>query len=76
EMTPNAPRVITVKVPADKIGEAIGPKGKMINQSQEETGADISIEDDGTVYIGATDGPRAEAARAAINATANPHMPE
>ncbi|WP_291755225.1 S1 RNA-binding domain-containing protein, partial [Cellulomonas sp. 73-92] len=54
----------------------IGPKGKMINQIQEETGADISIEDDGTVYIGATDGPSAEAARAAINAIANPHMPE
>jgi polyribonucleotide nucleotidyltransferase len=48
----------------------------MINQIQEETGADISIEDDGTVYIGATDGPSAEAARAAINAIANPHMPE
>ncbi|PFG42783.1 polyribonucleotide nucleotidyltransferase [Isoptericola jiangsuensis] len=76
EMSPNAPRVITVKVPVDKIGEVIGPKGKMINQIQEETGADISIEDDGTVYIGATDGPSAEAARAAINAIANPHVPE
>ncbi|GMA26455.1 polyribonucleotide nucleotidyltransferase [Luteimicrobium album] len=76
EMSPNAPRVITVKVPTDKIGEVIGPKGKMINQIQEETGADISIEDDGTVYIGATDGPSAEAARAAINAIANPHVPE
>ena len=48
----------------------------MINQIQEDTGADISIEDDGTVYIGATDGPSAEAARAAINAIANPTMPE
>jgi polyribonucleotide nucleotidyltransferase len=76
EMSPNAPRVISVKVPVDKIGEVIGPKGKMINQIQEETGADISIEDDGTVYIGATDGPSAEAARAMINAIANPHMPE
>jgi polyribonucleotide nucleotidyltransferase len=76
EMSPNAPRVISVKVPVDKIGEVIGPKGKMINQIQEETGADISIEDDGTVYIGATDGPSAEAARAAVNAIANPHMPE
>ena len=76
EMSPYAPRVITVKVPVDKIGEVIGPKGKMINQIQEETGADISIEDDGTVYIGATDGPSAEAARAAVNAIANPHMPE
>jgi polyribonucleotide nucleotidyltransferase len=76
EMSPYAPRVISVKVPVDKIGEVIGPKGKMINQIQDETGADISIEDDGTVYIGATDGPSAEAARAAINAIANPTMPE
>ncbi|WP_122262414.1 polyribonucleotide nucleotidyltransferase [Ornithinimicrobium cerasi] len=76
EMSPFAPRVITVKVPIDKIGEVIGPKGKMINQIQEDTGADISIEDDGTVYIGATDGPSAEAARAAVNAIANPTMPE
>jgi len=76
EMSQYAPRVITVKVPVDKIGEVIGPKGKMINQIQEDTGADISIEDDGTVYIGATDGPSAEAARAAINAIANPTMPE
>jgi polyribonucleotide nucleotidyltransferase len=76
EMAPTAPRVIAVKIPVDKIGEVIGPKGKMINQIQEETGADISIEDDGTVYIGATDGPSAEAARAAVNAIANPHVPE
>jgi polyribonucleotide nucleotidyltransferase len=76
EMAPTAPRVIAVKIPVDKIGELIGPKGKMINQIQEDTGADISIEDDGTVYIGATDGPSAEAARAAVNAIANPHVPE
>ncbi|WP_062312979.1 polyribonucleotide nucleotidyltransferase [Demequina rhizosphaerae] len=76
EMSPHAPRVIAVRIPVDKIGEVIGPKGKMINQIQDDTGADISIEDDGTVYIGATDGPSAEAARAAINAIANPHVPE
>ncbi|MFO7401328.1 MAG: polyribonucleotide nucleotidyltransferase, partial [Actinomycetales bacterium] len=76
EMNPTAPRIITIKVPVDKIGEVIGPKGKMINQIQDETGAEITIEDDGTIYIGATDGPSAEAARAAINAIANPHMPE
>ncbi len=76
EMSPYAPRVISIKVPVDKIGEVIGPKGKMINQIQEDTGAEISIEDDGTVYIGATDGPSAEAARASINAIANPQMPE
>jgi polyribonucleotide nucleotidyltransferase len=76
DMSPFAPRVISVKVPVDKIGEVIGPKGKMINQIQDDTGAEISIEDDGTVYIGATDGPSAEAARSAINAIANPTMPE
>jgi len=76
EMSPYAPRIITVKVPVDKIGEVIGPKGKMINQIQEETGADLTIEDDGTVYIGAIDGASAEAARAMVNAIANPQMPE
>ncbi len=76
EMSPYAPRVISVQVPVDKIGEVIGPKGKTINQIQDETGAQISIEDDGTIYIGATDGPSAEAARAQINAIANPQMPE
>ncbi|GGO24240.1 polyribonucleotide nucleotidyltransferase [Microbispora rosea subsp. aerata] len=76
EMNPTAPRIITIKVPVDKIGEVIGPKGKMINQIQDDTGAEITIEDDGTIYIGATDGPSAEAARALINGIANPHMPE
>lgn len=60
----------------DKIGEVIGPKGKMINQIQEDTGADITIEDDGTIYIGAAQGSQAEAARATINGIANPTMPE
>jgi polyribonucleotide nucleotidyltransferase len=76
EMSPYAPRIITLKVPVDKIGEVIGPKGKMINSIQDETGAEITIEDDGTIYVGATDGPSADAARDAINAIANPHMPE
>jgi len=76
DMSENAPRIITVKVPVDKIGEVIGPKGKMINSIQEDTGAEITIEDDGTIYIGATDGTSAEAARSAINAIANPHIPE
>ncbi|MCL2543909.1 MAG: polyribonucleotide nucleotidyltransferase, partial [Nocardioidaceae bacterium] len=56
EMSIHAPRIITVKVPVDKIGEVIGPKGKVINQIQDDTGATLSIEDDGTVYIGATNG--------------------
>ncbi|MEA4944338.1 MAG: polyribonucleotide nucleotidyltransferase [Propionicimonas sp.] len=76
EMSPYAPRIITVKIPVDKIGEVIGPKGKMINQIQDDTGANISIEDDGTIYIGADNGESAEAARALINAIANPTMPE
>jgi polyribonucleotide nucleotidyltransferase len=76
EMSPFAPRIITLKVPVDKIGEVIGPKGKMINSIQDDTGAEITIEDDGTIYVGATDGPSAEAARSAINAIANPHNPE
>ena len=76
DMSPNAPRIITIRVPVDKIGEVIGPKGKVINQIQDETGAEITIEDDGTIYIGATDGPSAEAARSQINAIANPQMPQ
>ena len=76
EMAETAPRIISVKIPVDKIGEVIGPKGKMINQIQEYTCADISIEDDGTVFIGAVDGTSAEAARTAINSIANPQMPE
>ncbi|GAB7302154.1 polyribonucleotide nucleotidyltransferase [Clavibacter michiganensis] len=76
EMAPTAPRVISVNIPVDKIGELIGPKGKTINAIQDETGADISIEEDGTVYIGAVDGPSADAARAQVNAIANPTNPE
>ena len=76
EMSPYAPRIITIKIPVDKIGEVIGPKGKIINQIQDDTGAQISLEDDGTVYVGADNGDAAEAARAAINAIANPTMPE
>ncbi|GAA3899844.1 polyribonucleotide nucleotidyltransferase [Microbacterium invictum] len=76
EMAPTAPRVISVQIPVDKIGELIGPKGKTINSIQDETGAQISIEEDGTVYIGAVDGPSAEAARAQVNAIANPTNPE
>jgi polyribonucleotide nucleotidyltransferase len=76
EMSPYAPRVTAIKIPIDKIGEVIGPKGKMINSITEETGADISIEDDGTIYVGASDGPSAEAAIDRINAIANPQLPK
>ncbi|PPK67446.1 polyribonucleotide nucleotidyltransferase [Actinokineospora auranticolor] len=76
EMSPYSPRVTSVKIPVDKIGEVIGPKGKMINSITEQTGADISIEDDGTIYVGAADGPSAEAAIGLINAIANPQLPK
>jgi polyribonucleotide nucleotidyltransferase len=76
EMSDFAPRVTAIKVPVDKIGEVIGPKGKMINSITEQTGADISIEDDGTIYVGAADGPSAEAAIGMINAIANPQLPK
>jgi polyribonucleotide nucleotidyltransferase len=76
EMSPYAPRVTSVKIPVDKIGEVIGPKGKMINSITEQTGADISIEDDGTIYVGAADGPSAEAAIGMINGIANPQLPK
>ena len=76
EMSPYAPRIVTLRIPVDKIGEVIGPKGKVINQIQDDTGANITIEDDGTIYVGAETGEASEAAVSAINAIANPHMPE
>jgi len=76
EMSPHAPRVTSINIPVDKIGEVIGPKGKMINSITEETGAEITIEDDGTIYVGAADGPSAEAAIEKINAIANPQLPK
>ncbi|MCP2256910.1 polyribonucleotide nucleotidyltransferase [Streptoalloteichus tenebrarius] len=76
EMSPYAPRVTTINIPVDKIGEVIGPKGKMINSITEETGAEITIEDDGTVYVGAADGPSAQAAVDKITAIANPQLPK
>jgi polyribonucleotide nucleotidyltransferase len=76
EMSVYAPRIITLSIPVDKIGEVIGPKGKVINQIQDDTGAQITIEDDGTIYVGADAGDKAEAARNMINAIANPATPE
>jgi polyribonucleotide nucleotidyltransferase len=75
-MSKHAPRIITIKIPADMIGAVIGPKGKMINQIQDETGAEITIEDDGTIFIGATDGVAAEKAREMVDNIANPHVPQ
>ncbi len=76
EMSPFAPRITTIKVPVDKIGEVIGPKGKMINSITDETGAEIAIEDDGTIYVSAADGEKAQAAIDRINAIANPQLPK
>ncbi len=76
EMSPYAPRVTVVKIPVDKIGAVIGPKGQMINAIQDETGAQISIEDDGTIYVGADNGTAASEAVDRINAIANPQMPK
>jgi len=76
EMSLLAPRIISIKVPTELIGAIIGPKGKMINQIQGDTGADITIEDDGTIYIGALEGSQAEAAKAMIEAIANPVVPK
>jgi polyribonucleotide nucleotidyltransferase len=75
-MSDYAPRVTTVKIPVDKIGMVIGPKGQTINAIQDETGAEISIEDDGTIYVGATNGPSAQAAVDRINGIANPTLPK
>ncbi|MCF3937620.1 MULTISPECIES: polyribonucleotide nucleotidyltransferase [Gordonia] len=76
EMSPYAPRITTIKIPMDKIGELIGPKGKTINGITEDTGANISIEDDGTVFIGASDGESAQAAIDKVNSIANPQLPK
>jgi len=68
ELSPYAPRMITIKINPEKIGKVIGPGGKMINKIQDETGATIDIEDDGTIYIASVGGTGAEAARDAIRA--------
>jgi polyribonucleotide nucleotidyltransferase len=59
EVRDTAPKIVTIEIPLDKIGEVIGPKGKMINAMQQETGADINVDDNGvigTVTVGARDG--------------------
>ncbi|MDO4611036.1 polyribonucleotide nucleotidyltransferase [Corynebacterium sp.] len=76
EMSPLAPKITTITIPVSKIGEVIGPKGKIINGITEETGADVSIEDDGTIYVSAANGEAADAAIEKINAIANPQLPK
>jgi polyribonucleotide nucleotidyltransferase len=63
-----APRIITIRVRPDKIGDIIGPKGKVIRSIQEATGAEINVEDDGVVTISAVDGPAGERAREMVAA--------
>jgi polyribonucleotide nucleotidyltransferase len=63
ELKSFAPRITVLRIPSEKIGAVIGPGGKIIRNIQEETGVKIDIEEDGTVYIAATDGPAAEKAR-------------
>ena len=76
EMSGLAPKITSVNIPVNKIGELIGPKGKTINQITEETGADVSIEDDGTVYVSAATGEAADAAIDKVNSIANPQLPK
>ncbi len=71
-----APRVHVEQIPVAKIGELIGPKGKRINEIQATSGAEISIEDDGRVFIGATDGDQLDIALKMIREQMNPVMPQ
>src|SRR5580658_1953339 len=71
----SAPKIVSMEIPIDKIGEVIGPKGKVINTLQQETGADIAVDDDGvvgTVTIGAKDGRAVEEARRRISLILDP----
>jgi polyribonucleotide nucleotidyltransferase len=76
ELAQYAPRVLAIKVPVDKIGEVIGPKGKNINAITQATGVEIDIDEDGTVRIGSTDQESAERAAQMIEETINPKLPE
>lgn len=76
DMSEFAPRITSISIPVSKIGEVIGPKGKNINQITEETGANITIEEDGTVFVSAVGGKAAEDAIERINAIANPQLPK
>jgi polyribonucleotide nucleotidyltransferase len=75
----HAPKIVSIEIPLDKIGEVIGPKGKVINAIQQETGADISVDDDGmvgTVTIGAKDGSAVEEARKRLGLILEPPKAE
>ncbi len=75
QVAASAPKIVSMEIPIDKIGEVIGPKGKVINTLQQETGADIAVDDDGmvgTVTIGAVDGNAVEEARRRISLILDP----
>jgi len=79
EVATSAPKIVSMEIPIDKIGEVIGPKGKVINTLQQETGADIAVDDDGvvgTVTIGAKDGNAVEEARRRISLILDPPTAE
>jgi len=77
ELSQYAPRIVTVQIPVDKIGELIGPKGKNIRGIQEETGAELTVDDDGTVTIAAVGGESMERAKQMVMAiTAEPVVGE
>ena len=79
EVAESAPKIVSFEIPMDKIGEVIGPKGKVINALQQETGADIAVDDDGmvgTVTIGAKDGTAVEEARRRISTILDPPLAE
>ena len=79
EVSATAPKIVSFKIPLDKVGEVIGPKGKIINTIQQETGADITIDDDGVngiVSIGSPDGLKVAAARERIEAIVSPPLAE
>jgi polyribonucleotide nucleotidyltransferase len=79
EVSDTAPKIVTLEIPMDKIGEVIGPKGKMINSIQQETGADISVDDNGvvgTVTIGARDGAAVKEALKRIELILDPPKAE
>src|SRR5207244_4729524 len=75
----HAPKIVSIEIPLDKIGEVIGPKGKVINAIQQETGADINVDDDGmvgTVTIGSKDGMAVTEARRRIEMILDPPRAE
>ena len=79
DVKPTAPKIVSFEIPMDKIGEVIGPKGKVINTITQETGADVSVSDDGvvgTVSIGSKDGAAVEEARRRIELILDPPTAE